>query len=159
MKTVEKGIAVRLSISISLALVAAVLFVLNNAREQKTPEALEREFELSSRTIDKEIDLVLDHFGIEKTWVRRKEINDPAGIFRRIERRVAIPASVIPALLNRELNSLAHRFRGRAVATENLKENSVTIHIILQQTVVQTLILKVNPEIQKKKSDDESKKV
>ena len=159
MKKIEKGTLIRLSLSIALALLAAGLFILNRANEVKTPDELEQEFALSAQTIDKEVDVILDHFGIEKTWVRRKEIKDPRGLFRRVERRVAVPPNIIPALMNRELNSLARRFQGRAVATENLKENSVTIHIILRQIVIQTVILKVNPEIERKEPSGQLKKV
>ncbi len=150
---------IRLLLSVTLAVIAVGLFILNREAEVKTPAELEREFILSSSAIDKEVDLVLDQFGIEKTWVRKREISDPGGRFRRVERRVAVPPDVLPAMLNRELNSLARRFRGRAVATENLKENSVTIQIILQQTVIQTVIVKVNPEIDRKEPGGQLKKI
>lgn len=165
MTDIERGTMIRLLISVTLAVIAVLLFILNRHVEGKTPEELEREFVLAAQTIDKEVDIVLEHFGIEKAWVRKKEISDPERHFTRVERLVAIPPTIIPAMMNRQLNALAGRYQGRAVATENLKENSITIHIILQQSVIQTIILKVKPEsknvphIERKVPSEQLKKV
>ena len=134
-----------------------VLFILNR-EDTKTPEELQQEFSLSAQGIDKGIDDILDHFGVEKEWVRKKNIEGGDGRFHRVERRVLIPPTIIPAMVNREMNLLARRFQGRAVATENLKENTVTIQILLYQSVIQTVILKTDQNIPTKDTREQTKK-
>ncbi len=159
MAKIEQGTLIRLLGCAVLGVTVVGLFIFNRMGEINSPQEPDQDFAFSVQAIDKEVDVVLGHFGIEKSWVRRKEIKDSSRHFIRVERRVAIPPHVVPAMMNRELNSLAHRFHGRAVATENLRDNSVTIHIILQQTVIQTVILKINPEIEKKEPGAQLKKV
>lgn len=159
MKALSKSTIVRLAISVVLASATVFLFILNREEQAKNSEELQQEFTLSAQTIDREIDGILEHFGIERDWVQKKNINGGDSHFLRIERRVLIPPSVVPALVNREMNILAHRFQGRAVATENLKENTVTIHIVLHQSVIQTVILKVDQNIQPKGSREQAKKI
>lgn len=149
----------RLSVSVLLAGVAVVLFLLNQGSDTRASRDLQNDFVRSVTAIDKEVDRILSRFGIQESWIRRKEISDPRGMFTRIERRVRVPLDVVPAVMNREFNALAHKYDGRAVASEDLKENSVTIHIILQRSVIQTVILKIDPDIQRKETSGQFRKV
>ena len=159
LKSLDKTIILRVIFSVLLAVAAVVLFILNREREVESPEELQKEFTLSSQAIDQEIDGILGKFGIERDWVQKKDVKGDDARFKRVERRVLIPPSVVPALVNREMNLLAHRFQGRAVATENLKENTVTIHILLHQSVIQTVILKIDQNIQTKGLREQARKV
>ena len=49
---------------------------------------------------------------------------------------------IVPVDVNAALNATAHRYRARAVASENLRLHSVTIHLELDGAVVHTVILK-----------------
>ena len=70
-----------------------------------------------------------------------------------------IPPDVLPVQLNQALNSMARRYHGRAIASENLKENSVTIHIELEGYIVETIILRPSPELRRQAKDaDEPQK-
>jgi len=149
---------IRLSASVVLACLAVALFILNREEQVKAPQELQREFLVSARAIDKGVDDILDRFGVEKTWIRKKQLTADER-FTRVERRVVIPPSIIPAMVNREMNLLAHRFQGRAVATENLRENTVTIQIILDRSVIQTVILKIDQNIQPKDAREQSKEI
>lgn len=159
MTKIEKGISIRFLMSGTFALVAVYLFILNRNGESEPPPKFHRELDQMAQAIDIEVDGVLENFGIEKAWVRRREINDRENHFLRIERRVAVPPRIVPIMVNRELNVLARRYHGRAVATENLKENSVTIHIILNQRVIQTVILTGETESRKENNEDQLKKI
>jgi hypothetical protein len=158
MKLVDRSAVYRLTASILLAAVAVALFILNR-EESKSPEGLQQEFTRSAQSIDKEIDVILEGFGVQKAWIKKREIAVSGEGFARIERRVLIPPTIVPVLINREFNLLAQRFRGRAVATENLKENTVTIHILLHQSIIQTIILKYHTETPAKGRREQRKQV
>lgn len=145
MRSFDRKTVYRFGVSIILAGAAVLLFVLNR-EEAKTPEEIQREFTQAAQAIESEIDRILEGFGVEKAWIKRREVRASDGGFMRIERRVLIPPTIIPVLVNRELNLLARRFDGRAVATENLRENTVTIHILLHQSIIQTIILKYHTD-------------
>ncbi len=143
-KYFEKGVIFRLLLAAALGCAALALFFLSMPDPERTPDQLRQEFSASLPAIDHEVDSVLTRFGIEQAWVRKRQIAVPEQNFVRTERRVAVPPEVVPAIMNVAFNSMAHRFGGRAVATENVKENSVTIHIELQKVIVQTIILKTS---------------
>lgn len=150
---------VRISLSVFLAGAAAFLFTLNREESAERPEEFEPGFVLSVQQIDKEIDGILENFGVEKTWVKKKEIGGRNSQFARIERRVLIPPTIIPVLVNHEFNMLARRYQGRAIATENIRDNIVTIHILLHRTIIQTVILKINPDMKVKGTREQTKKI
>jgi hypothetical protein len=177
-RAVDHPIVVRLVISLLMGVAAAGLFFLNRAsltspedRESGStaavsPGAGDRRPE-STRTaspavlaeIDREVDSVLVHFGIEESWTRKKEIATPNTRFLRIERRVLIPKDLATVVLNEAFNAMAARFNGRAIASENLRENHVTIHIEVEGTIVQTIILRPTPNLRRDGRDRPSKKV
>lgn len=155
----RKDILLRILVAVALAAAALALFVMNRNLGTMTPEESELEFASSVVNIDREVEEVLEQFGVERAWIRRKEIGSADNQFVRVERVVSIPPDIIPAVMNRELNIIAWRYRGRAVATENQKENSVTIHILIHDIIVQTVILKIRPELQRKEKRARLEKV
>jgi hypothetical protein len=155
----SKGIIWRLAISIVLGASAVLLFILNRDEEVVTAEEMQRQFSVSVQSIDAEVDGILEKFGVEKGWIKRSEIPATGGGLARIERHVLIPPTVVPVLVNREFNLLARRFQGRVVATENLKENTVTIHILLHQSIIHTIILKIHHNIQNKGTREQAAEV
>jgi hypothetical protein len=92
--------------------------------------------------LDREVDSVLIRFGIQSSWIRKKEIALPNAPYPRIERRVLMPNDIATVSMNAAFNAMAKRYDGRAVASENLKGNYVTIHIETAGSIVQTIILK-----------------
>jgi len=92
--------------------------------------------------LDREVDSVLIRFGIQSSWIRKKTIAIPNADFPRIERRVLLPNDIATISMNAAFNTMAKRYNGRAVASENLKENYVTIHIETGGSIVQTIILR-----------------
>jgi hypothetical protein len=145
----EKGIFFRLLISVLLAGAAVTLFFLSRPVLVKPLDESKQELVTLLQEIDREVDTVLVRFKIEKNWIRKRQIPlTNSGIFR-IERQVAILKDVIPVQINVALNTMARRYQGRAIASENLKENSVTIHIEVQGYIVQTVILKHMNQLQR----------
>ena len=145
--SLERPIVVRAVVSLLLGVTAAGLFFLNRlslthaeapppaSESRKAPPAVAGE-------IDREVDSVLVRFGIDQSWTRRKEIEVPNSQFVRIERRVLIPKDLATVVMNEAFNAMAKRFNGRAIASENLRENHVTIHIEVDGSVVETIILR-----------------
>lgn len=151
----NKGTTIRLIISILLAGGALIIFLVSrkNVSEIPRPSGVSSEhlkaIALTAGDIDRQVDTVLSHFGIENEWIQKRQILLPDGPLQRIERRIAIPRDIVPVQLNQALNIMAKRFNAYAVASENLKENTVTIHIKLEGIVTQTLILKPNYQLQR----------
>jgi len=142
----EKGVVFRFLISLALACSALVLFLVNRTALVKPPEQRQRAVKEIVADVDREVDSVLARFHLEKEWIRKKQISIPNSSIHRTERKIMIPADVLPVQINVALNSMARRYNGRAVASENLKENSVTIHVELEGYIVQTIILRPAPE-------------
>ncbi len=149
----SNSILARGLIAVVLALAALALFLLPHGRGTSPASSDEGEVQHVDREIavrlDHDIDTVLTRFGIEQEWVRKREIPLPGREVSRWERRVAIPPDMIPSQMNLAFSSLAKRYHGRAVASENSKENSVTIHMELDGLILQTIILKPNSQLQR----------
>ena len=164
----DKGISIRLFVCIALVLLAIGFFLLNRytntsaSSHQVEIDKLNEESQQGLRAtlaaIDKNVDSVLARFGIERGWIRKREVVVPNKKQPRIERRVAIPKDVVPVMMNVAFNSMAKRYNGRAVGTENSKENTITIHIEMQGYIVQTVILKPTRDLrQRVKSNGQAK--
>ena len=146
---IERTLLIRLGVSLVLAAAALSLFLMSRSAIstiERSKQALSPSLVAS---IDREIDSILSQFKIEKGWMRKNSFPIPNTIVYRIERRIAIPPSVQAVQMNVAMNAMAKRHNGRAVASENLKENSVTIHIEMQGYIVQTIILKTNPDLKR----------
>src|ERR1043166_6352627 len=145
----EKPIFFRILLSVALACAAVILFVLNRSAFEKPPAQSKEDFATTLAKVDREVDTVLVRFRIERNWITKRQVVVPNSSDVRIERRVMIPPTIPSVQMNIALNSMAQRFNGRAVATENLKENSVTIHIELEKRIVQTIILVVKKDLKR----------
>ncbi len=149
----DKAIIFRFLVSISLAGAALVLFLMNRSTLEKPVEKRQRDVKEIVADVDHEVDTVLAHFQIEKKWIRKQQIPIPNSQINRTERRILIPTDLLPVQVNLMLNTMAKRYNGRAIASENLKENSVTIHIELEGYIVQTIILKPSSDLQRRKNE------
>ncbi len=143
------GVLFRVLVSAVLAGAALTLFLMHRATLERPSEARQRNVREIVADVDREVDTVLAHFQIDRRWIRKVEIPIPNAEISRTERRVAIPPDVIPVQLNQAFNTMARRYNGRAIASENLKENSVTIHIELEGYIIQTIVLKPNPDLRR----------
>ena len=140
----------RLVASITLGCIALGIFLMSRTsvvRPDRPPGSGLTPALVSS--IDHEVDTLLAQFNIERKWIRKKIIAIPNSSVSRIERSIAIPRDVLPLQVNFAMNSMAKRYKGRAIASENLRENSVTIHIEMQGYVVQTIILKTHRKLRR----------
>ena len=132
--------------SVVLGAAALGLFVLNETTTKPEPQ----DFRTTLKQIDADVDSMLARSGIDQKWIRKQAIPLPNVNFSRIERRVTVPPEFLPLQLNAALNSRMHRYNGRAVGTEDLKQHTVSIHIEVERVIVQTIILKTKFDLKRK---------
>lgn len=143
----QKHILARLIVAIGLSAAALVLFFMSRSAITKIEQSKEALSPAIAMSIDRDVDSVLTRFKIEKSWIRKNSVRLTNSTLHRIERRIAVPAENPTVQMNVALNAMAKRYGGRAVASENVKENAVTIHIELRGYVIQTIILKTASDI------------
>jgi|GEM_PF-3536028 len=138
--------AVRVAVSVILAAVALTLFLMNRAGVPGRPEDKGKQYSATALLIDREVDSIFTFFGVDKSLDRKKLFGIPnSGLFRT-ERRVLIPKNVLPVQMNLEFNRMARRHNCRAIASENLRENTVTVHIEVGPYILHTIIMKSEAE-------------
>ncbi|MDI6765285.1 MAG: hypothetical protein QME52_00410 [Bacteroidota bacterium] len=142
----DKSVIFRFLIIALLAILAIVLFAATTQRQIDKIEKLHRDLSAIATEIDAEVDSILSQFHVELKKVRKRTFTIPNTNLNRIERRVTIPKDVDPLHINQALNLMAQKYDGRAIGSENLKENTVTIHIKLDGYILETLILKSRVE-------------
>jgi hypothetical protein len=140
----EKSIFFRTLILLVLIIGAVWVFATTKAETPVQQARSEQDITRIASNIDREVDSVLMQFKIDKKSIRKKIFKIPETELERTERRVAIPRELDPIAINREMNLMAQKYHARAGGSENLKENTVTIHIKLEGYIVETIILKTN---------------
>ncbi|MBI4546993.1 MAG: hypothetical protein HY707_03375, partial [Ignavibacteriae bacterium] len=140
LKEVDKTIIIRISAAVLLAIIALGLFWMNNNKSRYIPKEISQDLIIAAKQIDHEVDSVLVEFDIHKHWGRKRQIAVAKTNLYRTERRMLIPPDALPIQINLALNAMAKRYNGRAIASENMKDNSVTIHIEVDGYIVETVI-------------------
>ncbi len=144
-KRLDWGMVFRVITAVLLAGAAFGLFLLNRAGQKEEilqPREVQKDLSSVAAEMDQQVDTILARFKIEKSWSRKQRVAIPGTGLYRTERRVLIPPDVQPVQMNVAFNRMARKYDGRAIASENIKENLVTIHIELEQYIIQTIILK-----------------
>jgi len=143
----------KIGISVTGAAAVLVLFWANSGRFALDGGASKRDLtpELAS-SLDRGVDSVLARCNIESRWIKRSSVPVQNSRTELIERKVAIPGDVLPVHVNVAMNVMAKRFNARVVAYENVKENTVTLHIEFNGKTIQKIILKSNNSLQRRDS-------
>ena len=108
--------------------------------------------------IDKMVDTMLVKYGVDLKRVRKRKIAVPGNEFVRIERQVPLPPSVAMLLMTADFQAMAKQYGGRAIASENSKDNTVTVHIEEDKTILQSLILRHAASVYEPMSKESKKK-
>lgn len=143
MNTMDPGVRVRVILASLLAASAVLLILLNTLqgrieeRRRTTDESVQNILLSIDRTIGRE----LRSHGIDNSRVRARNIVTPDRSFMRVERTVVIPDDFVTVSFNRDLNEALGVLGARAVATERTRGDIVSIHVIREGTVIQSLIL------------------
>ena len=90
--------------------------------------------------------LVLHHIkgGNVKTW----QVNLPKGIAARTEQRIFVSPGFVSVRFNHDLNTAVRPFRARVVATERVREDIVTMHIVRSGRTVWSMVFVTDPGLQ-----------
>ncbi len=142
LRSVDSGVRARAAVSVLLAAAALALFIWGRPSRPESPAASWETLSGRAAEIDRDVDSVLARFHIEARSVSKRRIAIAKGGMVRIERRVLIPRELLPVQMNVALSAMAKRRDARAIASENTKENTVTIHLELDGWIIQTIILK-----------------
>lgn len=158
-KDITKSPPFRIGVSVFLAIGALGLFWMsrNNVSLTGSLEPPELTQVLAS-DIDRSVDSILTKFRIEKAWIKKSTVPMPNSPLFRFERNIVIPRDVLPVQVNVAMNTMARRYHGKAIAYENVKENSVIIHIEIQGNIVQKILLKTNDKLHRQERKIDSPK-
>jgi hypothetical protein len=142
----EKSIVLRIVLAFVLAGAALSLFLLHVPRRvretRSSPRSLEELRSLLPR-LDHEIDTLIASYGLEARWIRKRSELGSDSSLAKIERRIVVPLDVVPVRVNAAISRIARRYSAATVATENTRDNTVTIRVTLDGTTYQTIVLKV----------------
>ncbi|MDX1672639.1 MAG: hypothetical protein R3211_09885 [Balneolaceae bacterium] len=99
--------------------------------------------------IDSVVQRQLDQYyiGEEQIQVTTTEIDT---LLTRKNYRIAVPATFSKTQLHADLNELLYRYNLRLPSRVTLPENDMRIHLVLNHTVVRTIVLRSDPELVKK---------
>jgi hypothetical protein len=152
----EKANVIRIFVIFILAAAIAVLLFLNKTGipEQIQHETVVAQSEYTISEVDSFVSVVLGKFQIDANSIKRSEISVNGQ--KRVERKVSLPLHIVPALVNVEFKRMAENYNLQVAATENLKENTVTIHIHDNRKIIETIILKITKGQQKQNRKEKS---
>lgn len=144
-----KEIRMRLLIAGMLATGALVLFAAQQVADRiqlqggtRIPDILPHEQEIEGA-----IDALLARYRIEKTWVRTWRVLTPNKKLLRIERRVFVPPTFVSVTFNHDLNQLLSQYGSRAVASERGGESTVTMHVIKNGRIIESITFVVQRDL------------
>lgn len=141
----ESSILIRLVIAVGLAGLALALFLIQRSHSSAGSGSVARtreEVTLLLPQLDQEIDTILTSFGIEKRWIRKRSVPLDGFSVTAFERRIVLPADIIPVRINAGLAMISRRYRAKTFAGEDSKSRTVTIRIEMDGIVCQTFVLK-----------------
>jgi hypothetical protein len=135
------------------------IFFANQSSANAPQGQSHRNTSIAVKEIDRQVDTVLTQFRIENNWCRKRDVVIPGTNLNRVERKVLIPPDIIPVQMNQAFNLMAQRYGGRAVGSENIKENTVTIHIKLEGYIIETIILKTSKDLKRVVEKKQQRKI
>jgi len=127
----------------ALMLVMANIVAENKARRAVTAVPMSQ---ASLREIDKVIETLLNRFQIDRSKITSRNVQTPDTKLFRVERRVLVSPDFASLRLVQQLNQLVAPFGARAVATERTAENRVTVHVIRDRVIIQSIAFAVQQE-------------
>jgi hypothetical protein len=133
---------VRKRLIVLLASAAALLVLLNLAAsrvEERTMHAPPPDARLS--VIRMTVDSLLRERHIDPRTIRSRVITTSGQEKTRIERSVTVPPAFVSLEFNKALNQAIRPLNARVVASERPREGKILMHILLDGTVVQTVIV------------------
>ena len=142
------GLRIRFMAAILLAC-CAVLLVLLNVATEKIGQRAGRGRATAGRIVPAEdaglsgintvVDTLLARYQIDRRSVKSWYVQTQDKRNIRLERRVIVPPDFVSMKFNLDLNRMVSAYGARAVATERTRESTVTMHIIKDKMIVQSI--------------------
>ncbi len=125
----------------TLAVLALVLFLLVTSGSTPDRRAIIYKGDIHDITVV--VDTILARYGIDRSAVKTRQVRSPDKKFLRVERRVEVPPEFVSVNFNRDLSEKLDAMGLRLVATERTKENTVTMHVKKDDTILQSITFMV----------------
>lgn len=125
----------------TLAVLALVLFLLVTSGSTPDRRAIIYKGDIHDITVV--VDTILARYGIDRSAVKTRQVKSPDKKFLRVERRVEVPPEFVSVNFNRDLSEKLDAMGLRLVATERTKENTVTMHVKKDDTILQSITFMV----------------
>jgi CO dehydrogenase/acetyl-CoA synthase epsilon subunit len=124
-----------------LAVVALVLFALDKSTERTSQASLEKHSPARPllSQIDSVVDTLFNSYQIDASEVKSWSVFTRDKRFIRKARRVFVRPEFVSLDFNHDLSRQLSEFGVRVVATERTKESTVSMHIISEGMVVETI--------------------
>jgi len=148
-KHFDRGLVWRVLAAGALALAALGLFLIHRTRSSETAISREVESQPLMAQVDRDVDTVLARFGIQKEWIRKSQLPIAGSTLTRIERKITVPPEILAVQVNLALSRMVKKYDGRVVASENSRENTVSIHLEFHGIILETLTLKPDPRLRR----------
>jgi len=97
--------------------------------------------------IGSSVDSLFVLYGIERGNVRTWQVRIPDRPAVRTEQRIAVPRGFVSVRFNHELNRAVRPFWARVVATERIREDIVTMHIVRAGRTVRSMVFVTDPHL------------
>lgn len=132
-----------------LAVGSLVLFMANRVTDKIDLKNARKEtqFRPLLGQVNKVIDTLLERHQVDIKWVKSWSVFAPGKKFIRVERRVYVPPRFISLDFNHDLGRELARFDLRVVATERTKESTVSMHIINNGMVIESITFVLNRDL------------
>jgi hypothetical protein len=132
-----------------LAVGSLVLFMANRVNDKIDLKNARKEtqFRPLLGQVNKVIDTLLERHQVDIKWVKSWSVFAPGKKFIRVERRVYVPPRFISLDFNHDLGRELARFDLRVVATERTKESTVSMHIINNGMVIESITFVLNRDL------------
>jgi len=133
-----------------LAVGSLVLFMANRVNEKiENKSALKKAQSYPLHNlIDTAIDTLLNRYQIENRWVKSWNVLTPDRRFIRSERRAYVPPRFISLDFNHDLSGELAKFGARVIATERTKESTVSMHVVVDGMIVETIVFVLKRDLE-----------
>jgi hypothetical protein len=127
-----------------------VLFMANRVNEKiENKSALKTAQSYPLRNlVDTAIDTLLTRYQIENRWVKSWNVLTPDRKFIRSERRVYVPPRFISLDFNHDLSRELAKYDARVIATERTKESTVSMHVVVDGMIVETIVFVLKRDLE-----------
>ena len=132
-----------------LSVTALVLFALDQSTERITQPSPGKQIPPRPllNQIDSVIDTLFNRYQIDGERAKSWSVFGRDKRFIRKERRVYVPPKFISLDFNHDLGRRLSDFNARVVATERTKESTVSMHVLNDGMIIESILFVVNREL------------